>query len=51
MISSSLGYLDWYTYADMNGNTAVTTRAADIAARRNIVVATAAGNEGGGFCH
>jgi len=46
VISSSLGYLDWYTYEDMNGHTAVTTRAADIAARRNIVVATAAGNEG-----
>ncbi len=46
VISSSLGYLDWYTYADMDGNTAVTTNAADIAASRNILVATAAGNEG-----
>jgi serine protease AprX len=46
VISSSLGYLDWYTYADMDGNTAVTSNAADIAASRNIVVATAAGNEG-----
>ncbi|HWN81466.1 MAG TPA: S8 family serine peptidase, partial [Candidatus Udaeobacter sp.] len=51
VISSSLGYLDWYTYEDMDGNTAVTTRAADIAARRNIVVATAAGNEGAGNWH
>ena len=51
VISSSLGYLDWYTYADMDGNTAVTTRAADIAARRNIVVATAAGNEGAADWH
>jgi subtilisin family serine protease len=46
VISSSLGYLDWYEYSDMDGNTAVTTVAADIAASRNIVVATAAGNEG-----
>jgi hypothetical protein len=46
VISSSLGYLDWYTYEDMDGNTAVTTNAADIAASRNIVVCTAAGNEG-----
>jgi subtilisin family serine protease len=46
VLSSSLGYLDWYTYEDMDGNTAVTTNAADIAASRNIVVCTAAGNEG-----
>jgi serine protease AprX len=43
--SSSLGYMDWYTYADMDGNTAVTTVAADLAASRGIVVVTAAGNE------
>lgn len=46
IISSSLGYFDWYTYEDMDGNTAVTTNAADIAASRNILVATAAGNLG-----
>ncbi len=46
VLSSSLGYLDWYTYEDMDGSTAVTTNAADIAASRNIVVCTAAGNEG-----
>jgi len=43
--SSSLGYLYWYTYADMDGNTAVTTVAADLAASKGIVVMTAAGNQ------
>ncbi len=51
VISSSLGYLDWYTYEDMDGNTAVTTNAADIAASRNILVCTAAGNEGNSSWH
>ena len=46
IISSSLGYSDWYTYADMDGNTAVTTFAADIAASRGILVVISAGNEG-----
>ncbi|MEJ2720418.1 MAG: S8 family serine peptidase [bacterium] len=46
IVSSSLGYFDWYTYEDMDGNTAVTTIAADIAASRGIAVITAAGNEG-----
>ena len=47
IVSSSLGYLDWYTYEDMDGNTAVTTRAADMAAARGIVVVNSMGNEGG----
>lgn len=46
IVSSSLGYFTWYTYPDMDGDTAVTTRAADIAASRGILVVTAAGNEG-----
>jgi serine protease AprX len=46
VVSSSLGYLDWYTYADMDGNTAVTTIAADMAAARGIVVVNSMGNEG-----
>jgi len=45
VVSSSLGYLDWYDYSDMDGNTAVTTVAADLAASRGVVVITAAGNE------
>jgi serine protease AprX len=46
LVSSSLGYLDWYTYEDMDGNTAVTTKAADMAAARGIVVVNSMGNEG-----
>ena len=46
VISSSLGYFDWYTYEDLDGNTAVTTIGADVAAGRGIVVCTAAGNMG-----
>ncbi len=53
VITSSLGYLgfdapfDGYTYLDMDGKTAVTTRAAQMAAERGVVVVTSAGN--GGF--
>ncbi|SYZ73150.1 putative Subtilisin [Candidatus Zixiibacteriota bacterium] len=45
IISSSLGYNDWYTYEDINGQTAPITIAADIAATRGIAVFNAAGNE------
>lgn len=45
VISSSLGYTDWYTFADMDGRTAVTTRAADRAVSLGVVVVNAAGNE------
>ncbi len=48
IVSSSLGYLDWYDWSDMDGNTAVTTIAADLAAGRGIVVVNSAGNERGG---
>ncbi|MBD3347743.1 MAG: S8 family serine peptidase [Candidatus Eisenbacteria bacterium] len=48
IVSSSLGYYYWYTYEDMDGETAVTTIAADMAAARGIVVVTSMGNEGGG---
>ncbi len=48
IVSSSLGYLDWYDFSDMDGNTAVTTIAADLAAGRGIVVVNSAGNERGG---
>ncbi len=51
VISSSLAYLDWYTYEDMDGNTAVTTNAADIAASRNILVSNSAANEGNSPWH
>ena len=46
VVSTSLGYLDWYEYLDMDGNTAVTTIAVDIAASLGVVCVTAAGNSG-----
>ncbi|MDP2984553.1 MAG: S8 family serine peptidase [Candidatus Latescibacter sp.] len=51
VVQSSLGYTDFsdgksYSYSDMNGQTAVTTIAADIAVEKGIVVVNAAGNEG-----
>jgi len=46
VISSSLAYTDWYTYADMDGDTAPITNAADQAVRNGIVVVSAAGNQG-----
>jgi len=45
IVTSSLGYKEWYSYSDMDGNTAVTTIAADIAASKGVVVVNAAGNE------
>lgn len=47
IVSSSLGYLDWYTFQDLDGNTAVTTKAVDIAVSLGMVCVTAAGNENG----
>jgi subtilisin family serine protease len=52
VISSSLGYLEFdrgqagYTFADMDGKTALVTRAAELAAARGVVVVNSAGNEG-----
>ena len=45
IVSSSLGYIDWYVYADLDGNTAVTTIAADLAAGRGLIVVNSAGND------
>ncbi len=45
IISSSLGYFDWYTYKDLDGKTAVVTIAAELASSRGIAVFNAAGNE------
>ncbi len=50
IITSSLGYSlfqdgNSYTYEDMDGNTALTTISADIAAGKGVVVITSAGNE------
>jgi subtilisin family serine protease len=52
VISSSLGYLGFdspfadYSFQDMDGETAVTTIAAEMAAERGVVVLVAAGNAG-----
>lgn len=51
VVSSSLGYTtfpneNFYTPGDMDGKTAVTTRAANLAVRRGLVVVNSAGNEG-----
>ena len=46
IVSTSLGYLDWYEYSDMDGNTAVTTIGVDIAVGLGMVCVTAAGNSG-----
>ena len=57
VISSSLGYTTFdapsksYTYADMNGRTAISSRAATGAARVGMVVVCAAGNEGTSAWH
>ena len=45
IISSSLGYIDWYTYSNLDGNTCVTTKAADLAAGRGLLVVNSAGND------
>jgi serine protease AprX len=45
IVSSSLGYTDWYTWENMDGNTAVTTVAVDIAISLGMIVVTAAGND------
>ncbi|UCF77723.1 MAG: S8 family serine peptidase [Candidatus Eiseniibacteriota bacterium] len=46
LVTSSLGYIAWYTYEDMDGNTAVTTIAADMAVANGVSVFTAMGNGG-----
>ena len=45
---ASLGYLDWYSYEDLDGNTAATTRAIDIASGLGVLCINSAGNEGNG---
>ncbi len=49
IISSSLGYRDFdnfeYSYADLDGQTAVTTKAVNWVAQRGVLVVTAAGND------
>ncbi|MFK7969515.1 MAG: S8 family serine peptidase [Bacteroidia bacterium] len=57
IIHTSLGYSEFdggvgdYTYEDLDGNTTIITRAADMAASKGIIVTTSAGNEGNGSWH
>ena len=59
VISTSLGYTDFqapltgssHTYADMNGNTTMAAIAADLAAKKGIMVFASAGNEGNSGWH
>jgi serine protease AprX len=54
IINSSLGYttfdstLQNHSWADLDGNTAIATIAADIAASKGIIICNSAGNEGAG---
>lgn len=45
MTTSSLGYIDWYTQAQLNGQTAVTTIAMNIHTANGVHHTNAAGNE------
>ncbi len=57
VINSSLGYTEFddpsqnHTYADMDGNTTVITRGADMAASKGILVVNSAGNSGSSSWH
>lgn len=46
VVSSSLGYIDWYTSDQLDGKTALCTRAAGIAVSHGIVVVNSTGNRG-----
>ncbi len=48
IVSSSLGYTDWYVPANYTGDFCVTTVAADVAASLGILVVNSAGNSGPG---
>ena len=55
VINSSLGYIDFddpsqdHTYEQLDGNTAVVTIGADMAASRGMIVCNSAGNSGGSW--
>ncbi|MBL4652728.1 MAG: S8 family serine peptidase [Flavobacteriales bacterium] len=57
IINSSLGYttfndtLENHTYADMDGNTTIVTKAADWAASKGVLVVNSAGNSGNNNWH
>ena len=45
IVSSSLGYRDWYSVEDLDGETPVSSRAASMALSRGVLVVSAMGNE------
>ena len=55
--STSLGYFNFdnavfnYTYANMDGNTTMSARGGDLAAKKGMLLVLAAGNEGNGAWH
>jgi subtilisin family serine protease len=46
LVTSSLGYINWYSQSQLDGETAECTIAADAAAARGLPIINAAGNEG-----
>jgi len=46
IVTSSLSYHNWYHWRDLDGRTAVATRAANLALTRGVLVVNAIGNEG-----
>ena len=44
--SSSLGYIDWYDYEDLDGQTAITTLGINTATENGMICVTSAGNSG-----
>jgi hypothetical protein len=46
VVTSSLGYIDWYTQSDLDGQTAVTTIGVNLATANGVYCCTAAGNGG-----
>ena len=46
VVSSSLGYSDWYRFADLDGKTSKVTIAANLAVQKGLSVVIAAGNLG-----
>ncbi len=44
IVSSGVGYIDWYDYADLDGRTAAITVAAEMAVARGVCVVNSAGN-------
>ncbi len=46
VITSSLGYIDWYTQSQLNGLTAVTSIGVNVATENGVICCTAAGNSG-----